>query len=528
MPALPLALFRITYSLALAGEVMQAIIYREFLFGDGGFRPGPLLLIHLCSLAALLLGWKVRYAAIVNYICTVMFLGFGVRDGGTPYHADGLYIAGALFLLFAPTSEALALQHEGRPVGPIYGTFLTAVLSLLYLDAVLWKSGSPMWWRGLGTWAPMSLPNTSHLDWSAMTDNRPLMLGGGYGTFALQWSFPFLVWTRLRKPLLVAAIGLHVMIGVFFPLPLFGLIMVAFLLGCWPTADGGAKAPLLPRLAVAFWVASEIVLLAQGPLTRAPPVFQRLPALRRHRLSLDRNRAPRRLPPGALPALRAPVCTGVGRAPPAILAGRRAPRAVGVGADLLGRCVGAGAAGPGRVAPALRTLLAPGHGERRRDRHPGAPRRAAAGRVASRCTGGEPGGGLGRGGEIGPLIVIFDGECNLCNRWVDFAIERDPGRRLRFAASGSEAGRAMVERSGLDPASSIYLAEGAKLWDRSTAALRIARVLRFPWCLAYGFILVPRPLRDVAYRLVARNRYRWFGRRATCRMPTEADGGRFL
>lgn len=127
-------------------------------------------------------------------------------------------------------------------------------------------------------------------------------------------------------------------------------------------------------------------------------------------------------------------------------------------------------------------------------------------------------------------LIIFDGVCNLCNVWVDFVLRRDPGDRFLFASNQSEAGRLVLESHGIDPTvvSTIYLVEGGQIFDRSTAAIRIARGLRFPWWLAGGLLLAPRGLRDLFYSLIARNRYRLFGRRSSCRVPTPEERSRFL
>jgi predicted DCC family thiol-disulfide oxidoreductase YuxK len=126
--------------------------------------------------------------------------------------------------------------------------------------------------------------------------------------------------------------------------------------------------------------------------------------------------------------------------------------------------------------------------------------------------------------------VLFDGVCNLCNGSVLFVIDRDPSAHFHFAALQSDAGRALLRQHGYAGAdlSSIVLVDGGRLYTRSTAALRIARRLAWPWRLLYALIVVPRPLRDAVYDLVARNRYRWFGREEACRVPTPELRGRFL
>jgi predicted DCC family thiol-disulfide oxidoreductase YuxK len=130
---------------------------------------------------------------------------------------------------------------------------------------------------------------------------------------------------------------------------------------------------------------------------------------------------------------------------------------------------------------------------------------------------------------IGP-IILFDGVCNLCNASVQFVISRDPRARFRFAALQSEAAAACLQRLGVHGAlmDSVVLIENDRIYTRSTAALRIARGLRFPWPAAFVLIAVPRPLRDWVYDFVARRRYRWFGKRDVCMVPTPALRDRFL
>jgi predicted DCC family thiol-disulfide oxidoreductase YuxK len=127
-------------------------------------------------------------------------------------------------------------------------------------------------------------------------------------------------------------------------------------------------------------------------------------------------------------------------------------------------------------------------------------------------------------------IVLFDGVCNLCNGAVRFIVARDPDARYRFAALDSDAARAVLRQIGVRTTlpDSIVLVDNTGVSSRSTAALRIARRLTFPWPLLYVFMLVPRPLRDAVYDFVARNRYRWFGRQELCLVPTPDLRGRFL
>jgi predicted DCC family thiol-disulfide oxidoreductase YuxK len=146
-------------------------------------------------------------------------------------------------------------------------------------------------------------------------------------------------------------------------------------------------------------------------------------------------------------------------------------------------------------------------------------------------------------------IVLFDGVCNLCNGAVQFVLDHErtcsPGsadQPLRFAALQSEAARKVLESAvsadeaarlrtgnvdGGEPPS-IVLVEGGRAYVRSTAALRIARYLRAPWRWVSVLLVVPRTLRDPVYRVIARYRYRWFGRSETCRVPEPELRERFL
>lgn len=127
-------------------------------------------------------------------------------------------------------------------------------------------------------------------------------------------------------------------------------------------------------------------------------------------------------------------------------------------------------------------------------------------------------------------IVLFDGVCNLCSGSVQFILRRDPGARFRFASLQSPAGQELLTRLGIDSPGidSVVVIEGDRWYKESDAALRLARHLGGPWRLLTVFRLIPRPLRDRLYRLIARNRYRWFGKKEVCWLPTPELRGRFL
>ncbi|WCN38770.1 thiol-disulfide oxidoreductase DCC family protein [Aneurinibacillus uraniidurans] len=132
--------------------------------------------------------------------------------------------------------------------------------------------------------------------------------------------------------------------------------------------------------------------------------------------------------------------------------------------------------------------------------------------------------------QEGHPVILFDGVCNLCEGSVRFIIQRDPGAVFRFAALQSKAGTRLLQAYHSDAAmpDSVVVIESGKVYTHSTAALRICRHLSGLWPLLYGFMIVPRVLRDGVYRWVARNRYRWFGKKEACLMPTPDIQARFL
>lgn len=129
-------------------------------------------------------------------------------------------------------------------------------------------------------------------------------------------------------------------------------------------------------------------------------------------------------------------------------------------------------------------------------------------------------------------VVLFDGVCNLCSGSVQFILARDPKAHFRFASLQSDRAKELLSARGVtlpegDP-DSILLVDGERVYERSTAALRIARGMTFPWMLAWIFVIVPRPIRDLVYKWIAKNRYRWFGKSDTCWIPTPELRARFL
>ena len=127
-------------------------------------------------------------------------------------------------------------------------------------------------------------------------------------------------------------------------------------------------------------------------------------------------------------------------------------------------------------------------------------------------------------------IVLFDGVCNLCNGAVQFIIRHDKKNIFMFASLQSEVGRKILEQYNfpLDEFNSFILIENNKAYTRSTGALRVAKKLNGLWPLLYGFIIIPKLLRDGIYNWVGRNRYKWFGKKDACMIPTPELKTKFL
>ncbi len=127
-------------------------------------------------------------------------------------------------------------------------------------------------------------------------------------------------------------------------------------------------------------------------------------------------------------------------------------------------------------------------------------------------------------------VIIFDGYCALCSGWAQFVLRRDTRRIFRLLPAQTPLGRALYVHYGLDPTdyeTNILIADGVATF-KSEACIRMAEGLGLPWSLAALFRILPRPWRDRLYGVLARNRLRVFGRRASCYAPAPRDVDRFL
>nr|WP_175991633.1 thiol-disulfide oxidoreductase DCC family protein [Bacillus sp. Marseille-Q1617] len=126
-------------------------------------------------------------------------------------------------------------------------------------------------------------------------------------------------------------------------------------------------------------------------------------------------------------------------------------------------------------------------------------------------------------------IILFDGICNLCNNSVRFIMQRDPMQEFKFASLQSEAGKRFREQYHIpESTDSIVLIMEGEVYLESTAALKIASRLKWPWKIFRILFMIPKPVRDRLYKWIAANRYKWFGRKDACMIPSKDERDRFL
>ncbi len=127
-------------------------------------------------------------------------------------------------------------------------------------------------------------------------------------------------------------------------------------------------------------------------------------------------------------------------------------------------------------------------------------------------------------------IILFDGVCNLCNTAVQFVIKRDKKNHFVFASLQSGEGKKILSEHNFYTTSmdSFFLVENGNVYCRSTAALKVLKSLNGLWSITYVFMIIPRFLRDSIYNFIAKNRYRWFGRKDECMIPTAELRAKFL
>ncbi|WP_211465006.1 thiol-disulfide oxidoreductase DCC family protein [Collimonas silvisoli] len=128
------------------------------------------------------------------------------------------------------------------------------------------------------------------------------------------------------------------------------------------------------------------------------------------------------------------------------------------------------------------------------------------------------------------MIIVFDAKCLVCSSWVQFLLKHDQQRVFRFVSIQSRAGMDLLARAGLNITTleTLLLVDGERHYRHTAAILRVLHQLGYPWKLAWIVWLVPSFIRDAAYRWVARNRYRIFGRSDACFLPNAEHRLRFM
>lgn len=127
-------------------------------------------------------------------------------------------------------------------------------------------------------------------------------------------------------------------------------------------------------------------------------------------------------------------------------------------------------------------------------------------------------------------IILFDGVCNFCNGIVNFIIRQDKKNLFRFAALQSESGKKLLEQYGIDWKNndSFVVIQNGKAYEKSTAALKVSNQLPWYWKWSQLFWILPKFIRDALYNIIAKNRYKWFGKKEECMIPTPELKERFL
>lgn len=128
------------------------------------------------------------------------------------------------------------------------------------------------------------------------------------------------------------------------------------------------------------------------------------------------------------------------------------------------------------------------------------------------------------------IIILFDGICNLCNHSIDFIIRRDKQNRFHFASLQSKKGQEILKYHQLPTKDfeSFVVVHKNKVYTKSNAALQVVLHLQGGWPLLYVFIIIPPFFRNLVYSFIAKNRYRFFGKKNTCRLPTSEERSKFL
>jgi hypothetical protein len=247
-----LSLFRIAAAIVLLWEVGEMFYYRHLIFDyipfikPSEFNPTPILVLWLIALVGLLVGWKTRTAATINFCCSLFtFATFREFE----YHFDHVAHCICSLLMFVPVSEMFSVDAwlkkrssltagtsapvEERGVHPIYYNYIMLVaIGLLYLDSAAWKMSQSAWQEGLGVWRPMSCPPFTWFPTASLQgllNQKWLMITANFATLFLEIAFILMMWSRFCRIWIILPVGLalHGGIGLAFPLPKFAAVMLA-------------------------------------------------------------------------------------------------------------------------------------------------------------------------------------------------------------------------------------------------------------------------------------------------------------
>jgi len=127
-------------------------------------------------------------------------------------------------------------------------------------------------------------------------------------------------------------------------------------------------------------------------------------------------------------------------------------------------------------------------------------------------------------------ILLFDGVCNYCNFWVRFAIKRDKKKKLKFATLQGKTAKELLPKYNINAAdmNSVVMIDNGKAYTKSAAGVRMCKYLDGGWKLMYGLIIIPKFILDFFYKIISRNRYKWFGKKDECMVPGPELRDRFL
>ena len=232
--AIGLSVFRITFSIILLLEVLHLFKFRSLIYhGISEFNPTLILIFWIPVILMLIVGFKTKFATIVNYIFVVVVLSSLSKY---EYHGYTVYLGVSFLMMFLPLSkkisfDALLYTTSTGKDDKVYKVFYFApvflVIALVYLDSAFYKLDSNMWLNGLGVWLPASLPMATWSTFPALMNNELLVKSLGYLVLIFEMLFILLMWFKMfRIPLLIIGVFFHLGILFFFPIPWFALGVV--------------------------------------------------------------------------------------------------------------------------------------------------------------------------------------------------------------------------------------------------------------------------------------------------------------